>query len=41
MAERLTENAFSSTPAAVANTPREMTRDAMRRLFQALLTEKP
>jgi alcohol dehydrogenase class IV len=39
MAERLTENAFSSTPAAVANTPREMTRDAMRRLFQALLTE--
>jgi alcohol dehydrogenase class IV len=38
-AERLTENAFSSTPAAVANTPREMTREAMQRLFRELLTE--
>jgi alcohol dehydrogenase class IV len=40
LAGRLTENAFSSTPAAVANTPREMTRDAMQRLFQDLLTDQ-
>jgi alcohol dehydrogenase class IV len=39
-AERLTENAFSSTPAAVANTPREMTREAMQRLFREMLTEE-
>ncbi len=37
MAERLTENAFRSTPAAVSNTPREMTREAMRQMFLELL----
>ena len=39
-AARLTENAFNSAPAAVANTPREMTREAMQRLFRELLAEK-
>ena len=40
LAERLTENAFRSTPAAVNNTPREMTREAMKRMFLELLTEE-
>jgi alcohol dehydrogenase class IV len=40
-AERLTENAFRSTPAAVANTPREVTREAMQQLFKKLLAGSP
>ncbi|HWT79366.1 MAG TPA: iron-containing alcohol dehydrogenase [Candidatus Methylomirabilis sp.] len=40
LAERLTENAFRSTPAAINNTPREMTRDAMKRMFLELLTRE-